>query len=95
MMHSANRKSDVIAVGPVFASKGARRVVLLKQRNEEGDTKEYAIINRPTARERAAGNASNRTHKTNSFTHAVRLFCDSLLEQAWKDDWRHEKEAEL
>jgi hypothetical protein len=94
-MHNANRKSDVIAVGPVFSSKGARRVVLLKQRNEEGDTKEYAIINRPTARERAAGSPGNRMRKTNSFTHAVRLFCDSLLEQAWRDYWKHEKEAGL
>ena len=48
-MQRANKRNDVIAVGPVFNSEGkvtSRRVVLVKQRNEEGDTKEYVIISR-------------------------------------------------
>jgi hypothetical protein len=97
-MHRANKKNDVIAVGPVFNTEGkvtSRRVVLVKQRNEEGDTKEYVIISRKLGHDSQGAPPSSRKRTTNSFTHAVRMFCDNILEQAWRDDWKHEKEDEF
>jgi hypothetical protein len=97
-MQRANKRNDVIAVGPVFNSEGkvtSRRVVLVKQRNEEGDTKEYVIISKKAGDDAQGMPPVSRKRSTNSFTHAVRMFCDNILEQAWRDDWKHEQEAEF
>jgi hypothetical protein len=97
-MRNARKKSDVLAVGPVFDSKGrltSRRVVLVKQRNDEGDTKEYVIINRKMTSGGLVPAPGQRKRTTHSFTHAVRMFCDNILEQAWRDDLKNEQEAEL
>jgi hypothetical protein len=90
------KKNDVLAVGPVFngdaETVASRRVVLVKHRDEQGDTKEYVIINRPLPAESPAGPSRSRKETTHSFTHAVRMFCDHILEQACYDDWRYDED---
>jgi len=87
------KKSDVIAVGPAFKGEGTnrsrRRVVLMKNRDERGDTNEYVVI---TRRKPGGPNAvaATRVDTAKDFTHAVRMFCDHILDQAWVDDMRHE-----
>lgn len=88
------KKKDVIAVGPAFGSDSdidSRRVMLVKNRDEEGDTKEYVVISKKKPRGQSAPGA-RKIMKTQDFTHAVRMFCDRILDQAWSDDLRHEGE---
>jgi hypothetical protein len=96
-MLRANRKNDVLAVGPVFdddaGSMAARRVVLVKHRDEQGDTKEYVVINRQLPAQGPSAPVRSRRESTNSFTHAVRMFCDHILEQACHDDWYQEEDT--
>lgn len=89
------KKNDVIAVGPAFGSDSdidSRRVMLVKNRNEEGDTKEYVVISKKKPRNRSAAAGAKKVMKTQDFTHAVRMFCDRILDQAWSDDLRHDGE---
>jgi hypothetical protein len=90
------KKNDVLAVGPVFDGDAGlvatRRVVLVKHRDDLGDTKEYVVINRKMPGNGLAAPARSRKETTSSFTHAVRMFCDHILEQACHDDWRHEED---
>lgn len=87
------KKSDVIAVGPAFRGEGTnrsrRRVVLMKSRDEHGDTNEYMVITRRKP-EGTSGMAGMKVDTAKDFTHAVRMFCDHILDQAWIDDMRHE-----
>jgi hypothetical protein len=97
-MPRAKKKKDVIAVGPVFnggrETVSSQRVMLVKNRSEEGDTKEYVIISGSQPKRTANGTGGPRKlTKTPDFTHAVRVFCDRILDQAWKDDQRHDGEV--
>lgn len=91
------KKNDVIAVGPVFKDRSGevspRRVMLIKNRNEQGDTNEYVVMTqrKPTPGSHAAPAGRQRV-AAGDFTHAVRMFCDHILEQAWRDDLRHDGE---
>jgi hypothetical protein len=89
------KKNDVIAIGPVFPGSGAketrRRVVLVKSRDAQGDTKEYIVITKRKVTPGPRGVASTRRETAKDFTHAVRMFCDHILEQAWRDDLEHEE----
>jgi len=98
-MPKAKKKKDVIAVGPVFNASNvtvsSRRVMLVKNRDEEGDTKEYVVISGAQAKGNPGPTGgARRLTKTPDFTHAVRVFCDRILDQAWKDDQTHDAELE-
>jgi hypothetical protein len=91
------KKKDLIAVGPAFnddsRTVSSHRVMLVKNRNEEGDTKEYVVISgQPPKNGPNVPQGSKKLTKTQDFTHAVRMFCDRILEQAWSDDLRHDDE---
>lgn len=92
------KKNELLAMGPAFDTRrhavATRRVMLVKNRDENGDTNEYVVITKkqPKGGLPAASAIRSRV-ATTDFTHAVRMFCDHILEQAWRDDLRYEGEA--
>jgi hypothetical protein len=88
----------VVAVGPSFrgrrADQGRRRVVLLKRPQNPREPQAFVVAiermkndprDRPRLRKRAV---------TRHFSHAVRIFCDLMLELAhFEDVYREEEEA--
>ncbi|HEV3166787.1 MAG TPA: hypothetical protein VGZ22_22360 [Isosphaeraceae bacterium] len=92
------KKNELLAMGPAFDSRSqkttSRRVMLVKNRDENGDTNEYVVITKKQPRNGLTSTSVIRDRvATTDFTHAVRMFCDHILEQAWRDDLRYEGEA--
>ena len=91
------KRKELLAVGPAFDGQSgavpSRRVVLLKNKDEKGDTNEYVVITKKAVRDGMGSPAVRTRVSTTDFTHAVRMFCDHILEQAWRDDLRYEGDA--
>jgi hypothetical protein len=81
------KTTKVIAAGPLFEDNGdpttRRRALLIARREENAKFPEY-LLGIQTLPE---GELATRRLRTRQRTHAVRFFCDFLLDQAVSADW--------
>jgi hypothetical protein len=81
------KTTKVIAAGPLFQDNDdpttRRRALLITRREDNAKSPEY-LLGIQTLPE---GDLATRRLRTRQRTHAVRFFCDFLLDQAVREDW--------
>jgi hypothetical protein len=86
--------AKVVASGPLFKGEGDRfarcRVLLLKMRHQDSKRLEYVVGLQTLSAIVSEPGSLLKLHRTRHFTRAVRLFCDSVLEQAQEDDMAYD-----
>jgi hypothetical protein len=91
---SGTQAFEVVATGPFFKRKKSNkadwRAVLLRAKSEDGKEGAFLVGLQVSTGDGKSFVRGMRLTKTRHLTHAARIFCDYILDQALKEDLLHE-----